>query len=123
MKYLVDSVILIDHLNNIQEASAFLAQNFDQITISVITRAEVLAGCNAKTLPKVKNLLNQFQTLSMLEGDADKAAEIRSKFKIKLPDAIQAAIAENHKLHLVTRNTKDFSHKKFKNVLVPYSLS
>lgn len=123
MKYLVDSVILIDHLNNIQEASAFLAQNFDQITISVITRAEVLAGCAAKTLPKVKNLLNQFQTLSMLEGDADKAAEIRSKFKIKLPDAIQAAIAENHKLHLVTRNTKDFSHKKFKNVLVPYSLS
>ncbi len=48
----------------------------------------------------------------MLEQDADKAPEIRSKFNIKLPDAIQAAIAQNHKLQLVTRNTRDFSQNK-----------
>lgn len=120
MKYLVDSVIIIDHLNSIKQATEFIDNHFEHIAISVITRAEVLAGCTTKESKKVKLLLDQFQPLSMTSTDADIAASFRQKFKIKLPDAIQAAIAENHKLTLVTRNTKDFTPKRIKNLLVPY---
>lgn len=122
VKYLVDSVIIIDHLNNIKSATDFLANNFKDISISVITRAEVLAGVEKKSLTKVKQLLDQFQTLSMTAADADVAADIRSHFKIKLPDAIQAALAQNYQLTLVTRNTKDFNKRRFKNILVPYTV-
>lgn len=122
MKYLIDSVIIIDHLNAVWGATEFIDKHFTTIAISVVTRAEVLVGCGNVVLPKVKLLLDQFQTLSMMRGDADLAAEIRRKYKIKLPDAIQASIAQNHDLTLVTRNTKDFTSRRFKNILVPYKL-
>lgn len=44
MRYLLDSVILIDQFNGIAAATAFLADNADDCSISVITRAESLAG-------------------------------------------------------------------------------
>jgi hypothetical protein len=43
-RYLLDSVIVIDHLNGISAATAFLREQFSVCAISVITRAEVLAG-------------------------------------------------------------------------------
>ena len=122
MRMLLDSNIIIDHLNNIKEATEFLANNYDNIYISVITRAEVLSGCNKKSINKVKRLLNKFPTLSMTSNDADHTAELREKHKLKLPDAIQIAIAENNNLTLVTRDTKDFTKKNIKNLLVPYKI-
>lgn len=44
MRYLLDSVILIDHFNGISAATAFITDNSDDCSISVITRAETLAG-------------------------------------------------------------------------------
>ncbi len=45
LKRLLDSVILIDHLNGVQEAKQFvLALEPEQTAISVITRAEILSG-------------------------------------------------------------------------------
>jgi predicted nucleic acid-binding protein len=44
MKYLLDSVVLIDHFNNIPQASAFLQEHKKTCAISVVTRAEVLTG-------------------------------------------------------------------------------
>ena len=41
---LLDSVIVIDHLNGIESASEFLERNRDRCAISPITRLEVLAG-------------------------------------------------------------------------------
>lgn len=122
MRLLLDSNIIIDHLNNIKEATEFIADNYDRIHISVITRAQVLAGCNKKNINKVKRLINQFPTLSMTSKDADQAAEIRSKYRLKLPDAIQAAIAQNNNLAIVTRNTKDFTKRIFKDLIVPYKV-
>ena len=40
LSYLLDSVILIDHLNGIDEATEFLAQHQPECALSVITRAE-----------------------------------------------------------------------------------
>lgn len=121
MKFLLDSVILIDHLNGIKAAHDWLSRYHTNANISVITRAEVLAGANENNVQSVKALLDSFSTLPMTIEDADLAAQLRQKNHWKLPDAIQAAIAVRHNLLLVTRNTKDFS-EKHNFVHTPYVL-
>jgi len=41
---LLDSVIVIDHLNNVEKATVFIEKELKNLCLSVITRAEVLAG-------------------------------------------------------------------------------
>jgi predicted nucleic acid-binding protein len=50
-------------------------------------------------------------------------AELRQQLRLKLPDALQAAVAVEHNLTLVTRNTKDFKPGMGTlEVLVPYRI-
>lgn len=121
MKFLLDSVIVIDHLNSIAKATEWIAQFHQECCLSPITRAETLTGVHKKDLPNVKLFLNAFTNLAMSVEDADLAAELRQEHSWKLPDAIQAAIAINHGLTLVTRNTKDFTVKHH-FVDIPYKL-
>ena len=44
VKFLLDSVILIDHFNNITAATKYLLESQEESAIYVITRAEVLVG-------------------------------------------------------------------------------
>ncbi|KAA3617374.1 MAG: type II toxin-antitoxin system VapC family toxin [Calditrichaeota bacterium] len=120
--YLIDSVILIDHLNGIKEATDWLLKNSERSVISVISRAEILAGIDQIDLKSTRLFLNTFQCYSIDEKIADKAAELRKKFRWKLPDAFQAAFAELNKISLVTRNTKDFRPEKHAFVFIPYTL-
>lgn len=122
MQYLLDSVILIDHFNGIDAATRFLSRHQKQIGLSVITRAEVLAGFVEHDLLLAKALLNKFVLLPLSSDDADLAASLRQKFRWKLPDAFQAAVAQNNKMKLVTRNTKDFPKMKHGFVMIPYEL-
>lgn len=122
MKLLLDSVILIDHFNGVQAATDFIGQHYPRSFISVITRAEVLAGFEKKHLQQVTLFLDSFLNLAVEKKDADLAAQLRRKYKWKLPDALQAAISNHHKLRLVTRNTKDFNPKKHEFVMIPYTL-
>lgn len=122
MKYLVDSVIVIDHLNGWTEATRFLADNAGRSMLSVITRAEVLAGCNEQHERPVVALLDQFAILPVDASIADRAAGLRRVQRWKLPDALQAAIAIGHDLTLVTRNTRDFRPGGQPEVLIPYQL-
>jgi len=121
-KYIIDSVILIDHLNGIKKATTWLLKNANNSAISVITRSEILAGAEPENLKFIKVFLNSFNCYSIDVKIADKAAELRRKFKWKLPDAYQAAFAENQKIKLVTRNTKDFNPEKHSFVKIPYTL-
>lgn len=123
MTTLLDSVILIDHLNAIDEATTFLAQTADDSCISVITRAEVLAGADDAHRPIVTALLDSFPTLPIHAQDADLAASLRTQHRWKLPDAFQAALALRHGLTLATRNTRDFDPDLHPFVLVPYRLT
>jgi predicted nucleic acid-binding protein len=120
LKYLVDSVIVIDHLNGIISATEFLADHAPHCAVSVITRAEVLAGCDEATSQPAAGLLNHFPALPVTLDIADLAARLRRSERWKLPDAIQAAIAIEHRLTLVTRNTRDFQPGKNPEVLIPY---
>jgi len=122
MTYLLDSFIIIDHFNGIDQATEFLSQNAEEISLSVITRAEVMTGFSkgGQTLPK--RMLNAFQTLGISLVETDLAADLRREYKWKLPDALQSAIALSHELLFVTRNTKDFSSSLHEFVVVPYEI-
>jgi len=123
LERLLDSVILIDHFNNISEASTFIA-GLDpaKTAMSVISYAEILVGFENETVEKAKALLNHYEVLTIDTSVAEKAAELRRRYGWKLPDAFQAALALHHHLRLCTRNTKDFPPRKHSFVEVPYKL-
>jgi predicted nucleic acid-binding protein len=120
---LIDSVILIDHLNGIEKASSFIINLDPQETaISVITRAEILTGLDEEKQPEVILLLDQYQLLIIDKPIADLAAKLRREHSWKLPDAFQAALAQHHRIKLITRNLKDFNPQKHDFVEIPYRL-
>ena len=120
MTYLLDSVILIDHFNGIAQATAFLAEHGAESALSVITRAEVLAGFDEDRAPLALLLLDRFTTLPISLEIADCAARLRRSERWKLPDALQASVALQHDLTMVTRNTRDFQPTGPVAVWVPY---
>lgn len=120
MIFLLDSVVFIDHLNGVSEATHFIQTHARELAISAITRAEVLSGFADEDVSAGRTLLDRFPFLPMDVDVADEAARIRRRTRLKLPDAIQAAFAIRHGLKLVTRNIKDFPPSKFDFVTVPY---
>jgi predicted nucleic acid-binding protein len=118
--YLIDSVVLIDHFNGVGAATGFLLDHRDALSISVITRAEVLTGFDAAAEAQARAFLDRFTTHALSAADADLAASLRREHRWKLPDALQAAVAINRGLLLVTRNTKDFDPARHAFVHVPY---
>ena len=106
--YLLDSVIVIDHFNGVEAATEFAAAHGRNRVIPVITRAETLAGFPTASEPLARALLDTFATLPVTVEVADAAARLRRAHLWKLPDAIQAAIAIQEGLTLVTRNARDF---------------
>jgi len=123
LERLLDSVILIDHFNDIAEASNFIfGLDPAKTAISVITYAEILVGFEDEIAEGAKSLLNHYEILSIDSAAAEKAAELRRRYGWKLPDAFQAALAIQHHLKLCTRNTKDFNPQKHSFVEVPYRL-
>lgn len=119
--YLIDSVVLIDHFNGVGAATGFLLDHRDSLSISVITRAEVLTGFDAAVEAQARAFLDRFTIHALSTADADLAASLRRERRWKLPDALQAAVAINRGLLLVTRNTKDFDPARHAFVHVPYS--
>lgn len=120
MRFLLDSVILIDHFNGIEAAADFLVENGKDSVISAITRAEVLAGFDDASAIVARELLDLFPALPITVEIADRAARLRRSERWKLPDALQAAVAQHHGLALVTRNTRDFQDRAGIRVVVPY---
>jgi hypothetical protein len=120
--WLLDSVILIDLLNGIEEAERFLQDREGSVSISAITRAEVLAGLDASQFEKVRGFLDRFPLHAIDAEVADEAARLKRIHRWKLPDALQAACAILHKHRLATRNTKDFDPRKLPWVEVPYRI-
>jgi predicted nucleic acid-binding protein len=109
MKYLVDSNIIIYHLNGEQIATSFLKKYKDEIAISQITYVEVLSFNFTKEQENiVKELLEQFTILDIDSKVSKVAIKNRKTKKIKLPDNLIASTAMVYNLTLVTRNTKDF---------------
>lgn len=122
LRFLLDSVILIDHFNGYREATRYLARVGGEAALSVITRAEVLAGFDPDGQTAAAGLLDRFPTLGVDQPVADLAARLRREHRWKMPDALQAALASYHSLSLATRNTRDFPPDRYGFVVIPYVL-
>ena len=122
MRWLLDSVILIDHFNGIDSATRFIDEERTDIALSPVTRAEVLTGFTDDHRPLAAELLDQFPTLAIAAAEGDLAAKLRRTEGWRLPDALQAAVARHNMLDLVTRNTNDFPPERYDFVTVPYVL-
>ena len=90
--------------------------------ISRITWAEILAGArDAGEERELENFKNQYTVVELTESIARKAARLRRTTRLKLPDALIYASAQERGEALVTRNTKDFPHN-MAGIRVPYRL-
>ena len=72
----------------------------------MITRAELFAGDSATEL--VGSLLGPFREVPVDRTVAERAGRIRRESGLRLPDALIAATAIEHRLALATRNHKYF---------------
>jgi len=123
LERLLDPVILIDHFNSIPQATEFIIDlDPGKTAVSVITRAEILAGFDERSSAQAKLLLDQFSLLTIGKEIADEAALLRRKNRWKLPDAFQAALATHYHIKLSIRNTKDFNPEDHPFVEIPYQL-
>lgn len=119
---LLDSVIVIDHLNGVEAATDYIRQLGSSAHVSAITRAEVLSGVHATAVADVRSLLDALPLIAIDAPVADLAAELRRRHRWRLPDAFQAAAALRHGLRLATRNTKDFPPRRHEFVVIPYKV-
>lgn len=109
----------IDYLNGRPQARAYLSGSTDRWDISHVTHAEVLVGATPGLEPTLRGFLDAFVMLDIDRDTAALAARLRRAHRWKLPDAFQAALAQQHGLKLATRNTKDFDPARDPFVPVP----
>ncbi len=110
IKYLIDSNVIIYHLNGDGRATEFLRQHLQQSAISQITYLEVLSfAYNEQAAKLVQAFLDQFVLLDITKPITLACIENRKHKKIKVPDNVIAATAQVHQLTLVTHNISDFS--------------
>lgn len=110
MEYLLDSNVIIEHLNGADEATAFIHNHAQTSGISAITKIEVLgfAFPTLKAESAAEELINAMEMIGLSEKIIQQTIRLRKAMRIKTPDAIIAATALHHQLVLATRNTDDF---------------
>ena len=109
MKYLLDSNIIIYHLNGDESATEFILSNLNDCAISQITYIEVLSfDFEENDFFDVKELLEYFNVIDISKGIAVQCLKNRKIKKIKIPDNLIASTAQVNDLVLVTANTDDF---------------
>ena len=107
MKALLDTNILIDYLNGIDEAREEICR-YAAPLISTITWMEVMVGVNDDERQAVRAFLSRFNQVNIGTDVAEIAVSIRRESGMRLPDAIIWASAQHENALLVSRNIKDF---------------
>jgi len=108
-KYLIDSNIIIYHLNGELLATDFLCQNLSHCCISQLTYIEVLSfPFTEEQECDVKQLLDKFTLIDINKQISLQAVENRKVKRIKIADNIIASTAQIYELILVSRNVDDF---------------
>jgi predicted nucleic acid-binding protein len=112
IEFLLDTNIIIYHLNGDEIASNFIDNHFDRTAISFITYIEVLSfPFETEELEnQVRQLMNSFKKISITKEVEEETIQIKRLKKIKLPDALIASISKIRQFTLVTRNEKDFKN-------------
>jgi predicted nucleic acid-binding protein len=111
---LFDTNIFIDLLNGVHQATVELG-SYDRPAISIITCMELRAGeiPRPEDKPILDAILAEFEIIEVSRRITDAAIAIRgSSFvtppKVRLPDCIIGATAQDCGVPLVTRNRRDF---------------
>ena len=114
MRWLLDTSVWIDaHAGRADASRVFTQARAAQgawIGFSAITRLEALSfsGLTVADDKALRELLAQFEEVSVLPAVIDEAIGLRRLYKLKSPDAIIAATALLQQAEVVTRNTGDF---------------
>ncbi|MBS1538565.1 MAG: type II toxin-antitoxin system VapC family toxin [Bacteroidetes bacterium] len=123
-KYLIDTnVIIYNFGNKLPEKAKSLLYTIE-LTISAVTKIEVLGWINA-TNEQLQPLYDFMEIASILpinEAVIEKTIAIRQTKKIALGDAIIAATALVYDLVLISRNTSDFNNIDDLQVIDPHTL-
>lgn len=111
--YLIDSNVIIGYLDNKIPTSGMQFLNIvidDSPTISVINKIEVLRfnSLDESTYQTLVEFVNECLVLNLNDNIINLTISICKNNRIKLPDAVIAAIALANNLILLTRNTTDF---------------
>jgi predicted nucleic acid-binding protein len=110
-RYLLDTNVVLDFMGNKVPANAqkMISTIIDtEINLSVINKIELLGFSNVEQ--DLIDFVDCANILPINDDIIDKTIEIRSLYKIKLPDAIISATALINDLILVSHNIKDFQN-------------
>lgn len=123
---LIDTNAVIDYRAGSmpEKAIEFVAELMDQgPCISIITQIELLSFQDTTSNMKLLNdFFRQATIYPLSEETAYLGAEIRKKYKLKLPDAVIAATTMATKKGLLTRNTADFKRIEGLLLVNPYEI-
>jgi predicted nucleic acid-binding protein len=101
-RIVVDTSLIINLFNGIKEVGELITGR--NLFISIISEIEVLSFPNitAKESELLKSFLSECYIVDIEPAIKDITIEVRSKFKVKLPDAVIAATALYYDLPLFT---------------------
>lgn len=110
--YLVDTNVLVDHLRGQQLAKDFLEQHTP--SLSHVSIGELIEGVkNQKDLRAVHQTIDDLDSIPIDESVSKRAVTLIDEHflvhHLDFLDALIAATAIEHRLTLVTANTKHFS--------------
>jgi predicted nucleic acid-binding protein len=126
-RFLIDSNVIIDYTASSlpQKGSDFVEQLFNNdFLISPVVKIEVLGYNDVPAkLKAMEEFVNTATVLPLDEAVIRSTIQLRRQHgKPKLGDAIIAATALVHNLHLISRNTADFKNITGLTVIDPYTL-
>ena len=114
MRAVIDSGVLVDYLQG-SPAAALEISRYEERCISLVSWMEVMAGLDEEMA--CRRFLGSFRLLPVTLAVAERAVRLRRRHRLKLPDAVIWASAQEAGGLLVTRNRKDFPARRSRRAL------